>query len=201
MITGLWRRTLLLAAGLTLLLGACSAASAPAATSVPNGTASVPSAQASVSVPNGTPSGPSAQASVPASAGSASAAVAASDACALLTKTEVEAAFGENMLAPVSSVDHGDATCTWAHSAGGLDLTVAIASTPSSVAGLKGAEALYGAAATDVPGIGDAAFDFQDLLIQFVKGTTLVTVGTGDGPAIISPDHFKGLAKAVAGRL
>jgi hypothetical protein len=191
MITGLWRRTLLLATGLTLLLGACSAASAPAATSVPNGTASAPSAQASVP----------AQPSVPAPAGSASEAVAASDACALLTKAEVEAAFGETMLAPVSSVDHGDATCTWAHSAGGLDLTVAIGSTPSSAAGLKGAEALYGAAATDVPGIGDAAFDFQDMLIQFVKGTTLVTVGTGDGPAIISPDHFKGLAKAVAGRL
>lgn len=191
MITGLWRRTLLLATGLTLLLGACSAASAPAPTSVPNGTAGAPTAQASLP----------AQASVPAPAGSPSQAVAASDACALLTKAEVEAAFGETMLAPVSSVDHGDATCTWAHSAGGLDLTVAIGSTPSSVAGLKGAEALYGAAATDVPGIGDAAFDFQGLLIQFVKGTTLVTVGTGDGPAIISPDHFKGLAKAVAGRI
>ena len=185
MITGLWRRTLLLTTGMTLLLGACSAASAPAPTSAPNGSASAPFSQASI----------------PAPAGSASQAVAASDACALLTKAEVEAAFGKTMLAPVPAVDHGDATCTWTHSAGGLDLTVTISSRSSTVAGLKQAEAIYGSAATDVPGIGDAAFDFQGLILQFVKGTTLVTIGTGDGPAIISADNFKGLAKTVAGRI
>jgi hypothetical protein len=169
---------------MTILFGACSSAGAPAPTSVPNGALGAPSAQASV-----------------AQAAEASQAAGASDPCALLTKAEVEAAFGETMLAPVPSVDQGDATCTWSHGAGGQDLTVAISSRPSSVAGLKQAETLYGAAATDVPGVGDAAFDFQDMLVLFVKGTTLVTIGTGDGSAIISADRFKGLAKTVAGRI
>ena len=184
MTTRLRRRHLFLITGMTVLLGACSAASAPALTSAPGGAATAPS-----------------QASNPAAAPPTSQAAGGSDACRLLTKAEVEAAFGETMLEPVASVANSGQTCTYAHEAGGLDLTVKVDSRPSSAAGLKSAEALYGGAATDVPGVGDAAFEFGGILIQFVKGTTLVTIGSGDGPAIRSDDNFRALAKTAAGRI
>jgi hypothetical protein len=184
MTTKLRRRHLVFTIGMTLLIGACSGASVPAATSAPNGTASAPSQQAPIPAAAG-PTGPAAD---------------GSSACALLTKAEVEAAFKETMLEPVSSVDHGDATCTYAHEAGGLDLTVAISSRPSSAATIKSMEGVYGDTSTDVPGVGDAAFEVAGIL-EFVKGTTLVIIGSGDGPAIISDDDFKALTKMAAGRV
>ena len=185
MSTGPRHALLLLATGFTLVLGACSTSSGPATTSAANGT---PAAQSAEAPTAGAPA-------------ASSAAGGATDACSLLTKAEVEAAFGETMLEPVSSVDNGDPTCTYTHSAAGVaDLTVAISAQPSSAAGLKSAEAIYGTAATDLPGIGDAAFEFGTLL-EFVKGTTLVTIGTGDGPGIISDANFRGLAATAAGRV
>lgn len=182
MSTGPRRTLLLIGIGFALLLGACSNSSAPAATSAPSGVATAPSAQAPTA---GAPS---------------AAAAGAPDACSLLTKAEVEAAFNETMLEPASSVDNGDPTCSYAHTAGGLDLTVAISSQPSSAAGIKSAEAVYGGAATVVPGVGDAAFEAVGVL-EFVKGTTLVIIGTGDGPGIISDANFRGLAATAAGRI
>lgn len=179
-------RHLLLTTGLTLLLGACSAAPA---------TAPVSSA---VATPAGGP------ASTPGAAGSTTPAAGGSDPCRLLTKPEVEAAFGETMLAPVSSTVTGEPACTYQHAAGLQDLTVGISSRLSSVAGLKSAEAGSGAAAKDVPGIGDAAFEVDVAgvtTLEFVKGTTLVNLNTFDIPAIISVDNFHTLAKKAAGRI
>jgi hypothetical protein len=117
-----------------------------------------------------------------------------------LTKAEVEAAFKETMLDPVASVKDGSPTCDYSHEAGGLDLTVGISSHASSVAGIKQMETIYGTSGTDVPGVGDAAFEFGGIL-EFVKGTTLVTIGTGDGPAIISVADFTALTKLAASRV
>lgn len=191
MTTTLRRRHLLLTTGIAVLLGACSGASGPAATTSPNGAAAAPSGGAPTPGATGTTS----------PAVGTSPAAGASDACRLLTKAEVEAAFHETMLEPVSSVVHGGPSCTYEHTAGGGDLTVKISSSASSAAALKGVEGAYGAAATDLSGVGDAAFEFGGILIQFVKGTTLVTMASGDGPAIRSDDDFRALAKTVAGRV
>ena len=179
-------RKMTITTGMALLLGACSGASSPAATSAPNG--------AATSAPNG------AATSAPNGAATAGAVSGGGDACALLTKAEVEAAFGETMLEPVATVDHGSPSCAWSHKAGGLDLTVELDSRPSTADSIKQTEKLYGTTAVDVPGVGDAAFKFGGIL-EFVKGTKLVIVGTGDGPGIISDDNFNGLAKKIAGRV
>lgn len=168
------------------LLGACSSAAAPAAT---------PGAPAAA--PNATIAAPAATTNGATSAGAGAAG--ATDACALITDAEVVAAFGETMLAAVPSVLHGDATCNWMHAAGSNDLTVSISSRPSSAAAITSMQAAYGTDSA-VSGVGDAALQFGGIL-QFVKGTTLVTIATGDGPAIISGANFKALAVSAAGRV
>lgn len=187
MSTGPRRTLLLLATGFAVALGACS----PSTSSAPTSTSAV----------NGTPAAQSAEAPTAGAPAASSAAVGATDACSLLTKAEVEAAFNQTMLEPVASIDGGDPTCTYMHSDPGVaDLIVSISSQPSSVADLKSAEAIYGTAATDVQGIGDAAFEAVGVL-EFVQGTTLVTIGTGDGPGIISDANFRGLAATAAGAI
>ena len=121
------------------------------------------------------------------------------DACKLLTQAEVAAAFNETMQTPVSAVDHGDATCSYTHEVGGLDLTVNISHEPSSAAVINQLKGAYGTDA-GVSGVGDAAFEVAGIL-EFVKGTTLVTMGTGDGPAIITDARFQALAATAAGRI
>ena len=195
MTTRLSRRQILLTSGAVLLLAACSGASAPGA-AAPGATAA-PAAATAPSQPGSTTSQP---ASTPAAAAATSQAAAGSDACRLVTQAEVAAAFGESMLKPVATTSHGEASCTYTHEAGGLDLNVTISARPSSAAAIKQAETLYGGGAADVPGVGDAAFSVAGIL-EFVKGTTLVTMGTGDGPAIISTDRFNALAALAAGRV
>ncbi len=170
--------------GMALMLGACSSTAVPSAASNVQGATSATSQQA-----------PIGGGAVPSSQGAASA-----DACKLLTQAEVEAAFGKTMLVPAAAVEHGDSTCTYTNQAGGLDLTISISSRRSSAAAIKAAQGLYGASGTDVSGVGDAAFEVAGIL-EFVKGTTLVTVGTGDGPAIISDAKFQALAATAAGRI
>jgi hypothetical protein len=182
---------ILLVTGFGLLLAACSGASTPGTTSAP--TAATGTA--------GAAGAPTQQASAPAVAAPTSAAVAgASDACKLVTKAEVEAAFGETMTEPVASTEHGDSMCNYAHETGGLDLTISISSRPSSVAAIKSMKALYAGGGADVAGVGDAAFEVAGIL-EFVKGTTLVTIGTGDGPGIITDAKFQALAAVAAGRV
>lgn len=173
----------LLALSLALMLGACSAAAVPSGDSNAKGATSPPSQQAPIRGATNPTSGT----------------VASADACKLLTQAEVEAAFGETMQAPVATVAHGDATCSYTHEAGGLDLNVVISASRSTAAAIKQIETAYGPG-TDVAGVGDAAFEVAGIL-EFVKGTTLVTIGTGDGPAIISQAKFQALAATAAGRI
>ncbi len=182
MITKLNGKAALLALGMALALGACSVSAVPSGASNVKGATSAASQQAPVS----------------GAAAPTSAVVASSDACKLLTQAEVATAFNESMQTPVSALDHGDATCSYTHEVGGLDLTVSISSHPSSAATIKQVETMYGANA-DVAGVGDAAFEVAGIL-EFVKGSTLVTIGTGDGPAIITDAKFQALAAAAAGR-
>jgi hypothetical protein len=183
-ITRLNGKAALLVLGMALMLGACSASAVPSGTSNAQGATSAASQQAPDNGTAAPTSGPAAS----------------SDACKLLTQAEVEAAFNETMQAPVASTNHGDATCSYTHEAGGLDLTVAISSRPSNAAAITQTQTAYGDAATSVSGVGDAAFEFSGIL-EFVKGTTLVTIGTGDGPAIISDANFQALAATAAGRI
>lgn len=177
-------RHIVLGLGMLLALGACSTGAVPSGASAAKGATPAASPQAAANGA-GDPAGH---------------AWAATDACALLIRAEVEAAFGESMLAPASTVDHGDASCAYTHEAGGLDLNVAISSSPSSAAAMKQVAAAYGGASSEVAGVGDAAFQVAGIL-EFVKGTTLVTMGTGDGPAIISVARFHALAATAAGRV
>ena len=167
----------LLALGMALMLGACSAAAVPSGTSNVQGATSAASQQAPV---NG-------------AAAPTSGVVASSDACKLLTQAEVEAAFGKTVLAPVASVDHGDAICTY-----GVDLTVLISAKPFSAAALK--QQIASGSGTALAGVGDAAYEVP-FSIGFVKGTTFVIIGTDDGPAIITDAKFQALAATAAGRI
>jgi len=169
-----------LALGMALILGACSAAAVPSGASNVQGATSAASQQAPA---NG-------------AAAPASGVVAPSDACKLLTQAEVEAAFGKTVLAPVASVDHGNAICTY-----GVDLGVLISGKPFSAAAMKQQIASGGnGAETALAGVGDAAYEVP-FSIAFVKGTTLVTLQTGDGPAIITDAKFQALAALAAGRI
>lgn len=183
MITRLNGRAVLLALGMALVLGACSASAVPSGASNVQGATSAASQQVSVS-----------GATAPTSA-----VVASVDACKLLTQAEVATAFNETMQTPVSALDHGDSTCSYTHEAGGLDLTVNISHEPSSAAVINQLKSAYGSSA-GASGVGDAAFEVAGIL-EFVKGTTLVTIGTGDGPAIITDARFQALAATAAGRI
>ena len=172
----------LLALGMALMLGACSAAAVPSGASNVQGATTAGAAPTSKSVAGASDA-----------AAPTSGVVASSDACKLLTQAEVEAAFGKTMLAPVASVDHGDAICTY-----GVDLTVLISAKPFSAAAMK--QQIASGSGTDLAGVGDAAYEVP-FSIGFVKGTTLVMMGTGDGPAIISDAKFQALAATAAGRI
>ncbi len=176
MTTRLNGKAALLALGMALMLGACSASAVPSGASV-----------------NGATSAASRQAPVSGAAAPTSAVVGSVDACKLLTQAEVEAAFGKTVLAPVASVDHGDAICTY-----GVDLAVFISGKPFSAAAMK--QQIASGSGTDLAGVGDAAYEVP-FSIGFVKGTTLVMIGTDDGPAIITDAKFQALAATAAGRI
>jgi hypothetical protein len=177
------RKHVFLALGMALMLGACSAAA------VPSGASNVQGATTAGAAPTSKSAAGASDA-----AAATSAVVAPSDACKLLTQAEVEAAFGKTMLAPVASVDHGDAICTY-----GVDLIVGISAKPFSAAAMK-QQIASGTGSTDLPGVGDAAFEVLGE-IEFVKGTTLVTMETVGGPAIITDAKFQALAATAAGRI
>jgi hypothetical protein len=177
-------KAVFLALGMALVLGACSASAVPSGASNVKGAISAASQQAPP---------------VSGVAAPTSAVVASVDACKLLTQAEVATAFNETMQTPVSALDHGDATCSYTHEVGGLDLTVNISHEPSSAAVINQLKGAYGTNA-GVNGVGDAAFEVAGIL-EFVKGATLVTMGTGDGPAIITDARFQALAATAAGRI
>lgn len=147
----------------------------------------------------GTPASPSTTAAAAANATTQSGPATAIDPCTLITKDEADAAFGLTFDAPTTEAKHNSTTCTYAISGHGSSISIAV--TPgSSKAALDGLKKIYGAAATDVPGVGDAAMVFGRVY-SVVKGSTLLTVGTGDGPGIISDDKLLGLVKTALSRI
>jgi hypothetical protein len=181
-ITRLNGKAVLLALGMALVLGACSASAVPSGASNVQGPTSAGAAPTSKSV-----------AGASGAAAPTSAVVGSVDACKLLTQAEVEAAFGKTVLAPVASVDHGDAICSY-----GVDLGVLISGKPLSAAELK--QQIAAGSGTALAGVGDAAYKVP-FSIGFVKGTTFVIIDTGDGPAIITDAKFQALAATAAGRI
>ncbi|MFN2464603.1 MAG: DUF3558 family protein [Candidatus Dormibacteria bacterium] len=124
---------------------------------------------------------------------------AAADPCTLVTKDDADAAFGLSFDAPATTTKRSTVTCTYKLSGGASSLSISV--TPgSSTAVLDGVKKAYGGAATDVPGVGDEAIVFSRIY-TVVKGSTLLSVGTGDGPGIISDEKLLGLVKLAVSRV
>jgi hypothetical protein len=193
MTTRLRRRHLLLTAGMTLLLGACSGASAPAATTgstgAPTAAAQNPTPGSATAVPTAKPAGGGA------TGGSASP-------CSKLTQAEVDTAVGQP-LGPGKQVATLD-DCVWNATdyAASVDLTI------GDWSGIKAAATSGSAVPTAITGVGDEALNLNGSngsLLYVRKGDAgfLLTI---NGPHIDGlPDHGlaqeKVLAAAVLGRL
>lgn len=189
MTTRLLRRTILLTAALTLLLGACSGASTPAPTAATSGA----------------PTAATEQPSVPAAAGPTGAATGGTvDPCSLLTQAEVDIAAGQS-LGPGAQAGALD-DCQWSNSdfSGSVELEV------GDWTAIKAESATFGQTLTSVPGVGDEAWTFNaagnaaQLYVR--KGTTGFKLLLGGGQYIGSLADLglaqeKALAAAVLGRL
>ncbi len=189
MTTRLRRRTILLTAALTLLLGACSGASTPAPTAATSGA----------------PTAATEQPSVPAAAGPTGAATGGTvDPCSLLTQLEVDTAAGQS-LGPGAQAGALD-DCQWSNSdfSGSVELEV------GDWTAIKAESATFGQTLTSVPGVGDEAWTFNaagnaaQLYVR--KGTTGFKLLLGGGQYIGSLADLglaqeKALAAAVLGRL
>ena len=193
MITTLRRRHLLLTAGMTLLLGACSGTSAPAATTGANGGGTAPAQQPTAS------GGAAAPTTKPAGGGGTTT-LGSVDPCSLLTQAEVDAAVGQPLGPgkPFAGIPHYG--CDWATT----DFAAGVGVKVSDWAAIKTAATSTGTA-TSVPGVGDEAL---------YKGGGLLYVRKGDvgfllwisGPHVDKlPDQGLAqeevLAAAVLGRL
>ena len=121
------------------------------------------------------------------------------DPCSLITKDEADAAFGLTFDAPTTTTRATTTTCTYKVSGGGSSISVGV-NPASSRAALDGMKKIYGATATDVPGVGDAAMVFSRIY-SVIKGSTLLTIATGDGPGIISDEKLLGLVKTAVSRV
>lgn len=161
---------------LILGLGACGSAASPAASSI---NATQPASGAAISSQPATGSAP--------------------DPCTLITKAEAEAAFGVTFEAPTTEADAHHKTCTYDVAGHGTDLKISVNIGSFSRANLDAIRHSY-PDAVDVPGVGDAAFQFARL-INVVKGSTFFIVGTGAGTAIISDDKLQELARTAASRV
>ncbi len=143
MIRRLQHRNFLVAAGCTLLLSACSGASAPATTSAPSG--------AATSVPNTGASAPTQASSAAAASLSSTVAGSSVDPCSLLTQSEVDNAagqpLGEGM--QIGALDD----CQWSTA----DFSASVELDVGDWTVIKAKAAETGQALTSVPGVGDEA--------------------------------------------
>jgi hypothetical protein len=197
MITRLRRRQVLLTAGMTLLLAACSGGSAPATATVSSRPTATPASSAAQATPVTGTTVPSTK-----PVGGASGVIGnVADPCSKLTQSEVDAAMGQPLGAG-KQVPLDD--CQWATSDFAADVLLTFADWSS----ITQAAMANGGAPTAVPGLGDeaaSAVGANGALLYVRKG------GQGfmliiNGPNVDSlPDHGlaqeKVLAAAVLGRL
>jgi hypothetical protein len=194
MTTRFRRRHFLLTTGMALLLGACSGASTPTATSAPKG--------AVASAPTGV-AAPSQQASTPVVAGSTGpGAGGIADPCSLLTQAEVDAAVGQPLGQGNTEIAH--VACVWWSSDFGAGVHLTVGDWDS----VKSAASANGGAPTAIAGLGDEAWTAggpNGSLVYARKGSNgfLLLI---EGPQIDSlSDHGvaqeKVLAAAILGRL
>jgi Protein of unknown function (DUF3558) len=194
MTTRFRRRHFLLTAGMALLLGACSGASTPTATSAPNSAvAPSPTAVAAPSQQASTPV-------VPGSTGPGAGGIA--DPCSLLTQAEVDAAVGQPLGQGKTEIAH--VACVWWSSDFGAGVHLTVGDWES----VKDAASANGGTPTAIAGLGDEAWTASGnngSLVYTRKGSNgfLLLI---DGPQIDSlSDHGvaqeKVLAAAILGRL
>jgi hypothetical protein len=121
-------------------------------------------------------------------------------ACKLLTKDEVEAALTQTLTTPVGTTTPR-AECHYVNQAG-FGVTVELISSTNAIADLAKRKADHGTRASDLPGIGDAAYEVTgQRIIEFAKGNTIVNLYTESRTDILTPDEFHNLAKLAAGRV
>ena len=117
--------------------------------------------------------------------------------CKLITDEEARVAFNQTFT-PAKGTDGEPASCVYFNSAG-FGLRVEISQAGNVAETFESERAGYGAAAKDLPGVGDKAFYANQgaSVILFLKGPKLVTLYTASR---IEERVFKDLAKVAAGR-
>jgi hypothetical protein len=121
-------------------------------------------------------------------------------ACKLLTQQEVADALTQTLKTPVGT-DSPRKECHYVNAAG-FGLTVELIPTTNAIADLAKRKADHGARASDLPGVGDAAYEVTgQRIIEFAKGNMIVNLYSESRTDILTPDEYHNLAKLAAGRL
>jgi len=121
-------------------------------------------------------------------------------ACKLLTQAEVEQALTQTLDTPTGT-ETPRAECHYVNGAG-FGVTVEIIQSTNAKADLATREKDHAPRATDLPGVGDAAYVVTgQRIIEFAKGDTIVNLYTEERNDVLTPDEFTALAKAAAGRV
>ena len=166
-ITGLRRRSTLgfalLAAGVSLLLGACSGGGSPGGSRTAGTT--------------GPGSGPTSTSGI-AGATSTSTAVAEAPSCSLVPASQVNSALGVNVGAPTPAVNGPVTTCTYNGTPAQVIIRFQTGETSASFQAAKAGFAQNGEPTTDVSGLGDAAYSSTVGSGQFQTNTIVVLKGS-----------------------
>ena len=121
-------------------------------------------------------------------------------ACKLLTKDEVQGALTQTLMTPTGTATPRN-ECHFVNAAG-FGLTVELISSTNAIADLAQRKAGYGAKASDLPGVGEAAYEVTgQRIIEFVKGNTIVSLYSEERTDVLTPDEYHALAKLAAGRV
>ena len=121
-------------------------------------------------------------------------------ACKLLTQAEVEAALTQTLKTPVGT-DGPRKECHYVNAAG-FGLTVELIPSTSAIADLAKRKTDHGTRASDLPGVGEAAYEVTgQRIIEFVKGNMIVNLYSESRTDILTPDEYHNLAKLAAGRV
>jgi hypothetical protein len=163
-----------------------------------------PAATNVASVASGTAPARAASASAVAAAASRPGGAAPIDACALVTRTEAEAASGLAMPRKNASTDAGAPSCEYGE-ADAFGVTVSIAVVPSGgKRSFDDTGASIGSGREDVAGIGDGAYIVTGLRMMYaLKGDTLLRIQLAN-PSLsgdVYRAHLKTMAQTAISRL